>query len=275
MNVLFSRFGLFAVLVALLLPTSAVANTGGLIDNRGGFIENLEIGNGDRLYNSNEDFGDFSLPGEIVNLQMHGGNASNGALIYNMTYFGGIFSGTFEDVTGTIGTLNIAGDAREGVANWGTVNNLAFAPDGSGVMTISGFVNDGVFGFTGIDVTDSVNLARAGISLDMSAFGTFNSFDAWETGFFGDLGFSKDVFTFANLFGTDNVDHWDALTYFELAWSGGTQTLFNGTDWHGAWGITSMGVTAAIPEPATLAILGLGLAGLGLARRRMMKATAA
>ena len=86
------------------------------------------------------------------------------------------------------------------------------------------------------------------------------------------------MFSFASIFGTDNVTNWDALDYFELAYgSGGTQTIFDGNRWMAGWVITGTGITgAAIPEPATLAVIGLGLAGLGYARRRqMLKATAA
>ena len=73
-----------------------------------------------------------------------------------------------------------------------------------------------------------------------------------------------------NLFGTNDITNWDALTYFELAYGNGSaMTLFDGNQWLAGWGIGEFGITnAAIPEPATLAIIGLGLAGLGLARRR-------
>jgi len=48
------------------------------------------------------------------------------------------------------------------------------------------------------------------------------------------------------------------------------QTWNSGTGCFVTFGADGMG-TAAITEPATLAILGLGLAGLGYARRRMKK----
>ena len=63
-------------------------------------------------------------------------------------------------------------------------------------------------------------------------------------------------------------------------WKGGEGVLWSGakdkayTDWDFAdfaYIMTNVRPDNATPEPATLAIIGLGLAGLGWARRRMTK----
>lgn len=52
-------------------------------------------------------------------------------------------------------------------------------------------------------------------------------------------------------------------TFFNTA----TLTFDNGFDENDGWGIDTMTI-ARVPEPGTLALLGLGLAGLSLTRRR-------
>ncbi|MCL2710684.1 MAG: PEP-CTERM sorting domain-containing protein [Planctomycetaceae bacterium] len=200
----------------------------------------------------------------INTLNLLGGTVENGARIENMTYVNGIYKGAYRAAdTGSIGTLTLASNSASNTGDWGIVENLKFDGDGGGILSITGFA-DGAF--DGIRVTDSVTLANGGVFLDMSDFGAYGSLQEWETVYFepgGGTLFSVD------LFGTSDVD-WSDLAYFDLAYGGDTMRLFNGTSWYGTWGITADGLTnnAAIPEPATLAMIGLGLAGLGLARRR-------
>ena len=199
---------------------------------------------------------DGSYMGRVGQLSMVGGSeVNNEGWISSLTYHGGSYNNTYNgEYFGTIGTLNIAGDARD-VDNWGTVNNLAFSDNGTGFMSITGFA-DGTFG--GINVTDTVNLANANLQLNLS--GTFD--DWFGTSLWDDI------------FGGASVTGWETAL-FNVSWEDGIytnwleygQTWNSGTGYFVAFGADGLGVTA-IPEPATLAIIGLGLAGLGLARRR-------
>ena len=239
--------------------TRATVN-GTLVNNA--TITRADINSGGRVDN---------LAGSIISATLDGGTVNNANRIVNLTYTSGIYT---REQNGSIGTLTLAGNSASNLGTWGAVGDLRFDSNGGGIVSIEGFAVGDSFeiGFSGIQATNRVDLEHGHIFLDMSDFdflGTFNSFEDWENAFFGM--YCPHIFTFENLFGTGIVDNWNALTYFELAWGRGADSImriFDGTSWYGDWGITSRGITAAIPEPATLAIVGLGLVGLGLVRRR-------
>jgi hypothetical protein len=261
------------------------ASNDNVIENFGGHMRGMTtIDTGDRLYNANLDLGGFLLTGEIDNLRMHGGTFNNEASVGNMTYWGGSVNGT----NGSINALTIAGYSN-GSNDFGSVSSLAFSTDGNGFMTINGFVgDDGGLTFTPNIQANTVNLSHANLMLDFSSVigSDYLGFDAWTEDFASTFANGLGTFSgwgasWGDLFGiADNlVDGWEAINMINVGWGDDLWATIwqDGGVTHQMWDANGWGISgdAAVPEPATLAILGLGLAGLGLARARQKRKTLA
>ena len=181
-----------------------------------------------------------NLSGGIIqgSLVMNGGTVDNAGRIDNFVYGGGTYN-----AIGNGSVRNLSLDARQQF----DVNSLA--------------------GIANMFRVGNIDLAGADLVWNL------NGLLADNVGFFGwDNIFGVD-FTGGTQVALFTVNWDDGFAEFNANNFGEMQPFGNYTIVASMDGIT---INPAVPEPATLAILGLGLVGLGLARRRQMRrATAA
>jgi hypothetical protein len=250
---------------ALILNSNSITYGKTTVSNIGtwGTAGKYSVENWGTIYDATVNGGTLNniVNGSVVNLFQTGGTVNNYGEIDSLIYSGGDFNGT----SGSIRTFTVAGTVSGG--NWGTIDDLNFAVDGTGIIVIAGFVEGDGLGFDGIK-TANVDLTGGNILLDLTDAGTLGN--DWVASFFDVF---DDGFTFSSLFGAETVAGIEHLYSFQVAW--GEDNLFpilaNGVFTDG-WRFTDTGFAFngndAVPEPATVAIFGLGLAGLVVLRWR-------
>ena len=215
----------------------------------------------------------------INTVNLFGGTVNNAGTIVGMNYTNGTYNGQYNNQSGSVGTLTLAGDFASNMGDWGSIGKLEFAENGSGFMTISAFADGATPGFSESINADYVSFAHANLSLNMSGFDVLddNLVASFFTAFGFDNRFSLDLLL-GEMFGGADVNGTMELNSFEVVFGANSFWIFDNGGLAMDWIFNAVtgyviynedgGVT--VPEPATLFMLSFGLV-IGLVHRRQRK----
>jgi len=147
----------------------------------------------------------YGASSRIITLEMNDNSVVHngaGGRIDNLTYYGGAYFNNVNDKytnfgSGTIGTLNLAGDSTGSGSSWGTVDTLTFDSNKEGSVTVFAFASGGWSLYSGIRA-DTVDFTDGNILLDLSRVSGISGKD-WTTVFFNAFGY-EDGFYLKDLF---------------------------------------------------------------------------